>query len=47
MKDKFSHSPTKDMSSEMLNLFADLMKVGKHMSWNCSVIYELELFCNV
>ena len=33
MKDTFSHSPTKDMSVEMLNMFGDLMKVGKHMGW--------------
>ena len=32
MKDKFSHSPTLDMSEEMLALFSDLMRVIRSCS---------------
>eukprot|EP00731_Ephydatia_muelleri_P025948 Em0018g48a len=44
MKDKFSHSPTKDMSSEMLNLFADLMKAQSHelSMWETEILAGLQ-----
>ena len=47
MKEKFAHSPTRDMSEEMLELFSILMRVRKLCSswYLCSVLFKsLSLF---
>ena len=46
MKDKFSHSPTKDMSTEVLNIFSDLIKVSTYgLGTGCAYRYGLGTGC--